>query len=136
MRRRGVIYYAPMNALAEQLNATLGPVADMLSPAGRRLYFPYGGILGQGAEARSCDINATIGMAFEEDGSPLVMDCFSGQTKLDRKALLYAGSFGLLPLREQWRAMQVKKNPSLKGKTFSLPVVTNALRLRRYDPEY
>ena len=40
-----------MNALAEQLNATLGPVADMLSPAGRRRYFPYGGILGQGAEA-------------------------------------------------------------------------------------
>ena len=122
-----MVYYAPMNALAEQLNATLGPVADMLSPSGRRLYFPYGGILGQGAEAKSCSINATIGMAFEEDGSPLVMDCFSGQTKLDRKAFLYAGSFGLLPLREQWRAMQVKKNPSLKGKTFSLPVVTNAL---------
>ena len=90
-----------MNALAEQLNATLGPVADMLSPVGRRIYFPYGGILGQGAEAKTCDINATIGMAFEEDGSPLVMDCFAGQTKLDRKAFLYAGSFGLLPLREQ-----------------------------------
>ena len=116
-----------MNALAEQLNKTLGPVADMLSPIGRRLYFPYGGILGQGAEAKSCEINATIGMAFEEDGSPLVMDCFSGQTKLGRKAFLYAGSFGLLPLRELWREMQVRKNPSLKGKTFSLPVVTNAL---------
>ena len=122
-----MVYYAPMNALAEQLNATLGPVADMLSPVGRRIYFPYGGILGQGAEAKTCDINATIGMAFEEDGSPLVMDCFAGQTKLDRKAFLYAGSFGLLPLREQWRDMQVKKNPGLKGKTFSLPVVTNAL---------
>ena len=122
-----MVYYSPMNALAEQLNATLGPVADMLSPVGRRIYFPYGGILGQGAEAKTCNINATIGMAFEEDGSPLVMDCFAGQTKLDRKAFLYAGSFGLLPLREQWRDMQVKKNPSLKGKSFSLPVVTNAL---------
>ncbi len=116
-----------MNALAEQLNATLGSVADMLSPIGRRIYFPYGGILGQGAEARTCDINATIGMAFEEDGSPLVMDCFAGQTKLGRKAFLYAGSFGLLPLRERWREMQLEKNPSLKGKRFSLPVVTNAL---------
>ena len=116
-----------MNALAEQLNATLGPVADLLSPIGRRIYFPYGGILGQGAEARTCDINATIGMAFEEDGSPLVMDCFAGQTKLGRKAFLYAGSFGLLPLRERWREMQLEKNPSLKGKRFSLPVVTNAL---------
>ena len=116
-----------MNALAEQLNATLGPVADMLSPVGRRLYFPYGGILGQGAEAKTCDINATIGMAFEEDGSPLVMDCFAGQTALGRKAFLYAGSFGLLPLRERWRELQLRKNPGLRGKAFSLPVVTNAL---------
>ena len=122
-----MVYYPPMNALAKQLNATLGPVADMLSPAGRRIYFPYGGILGQGAEAKTCEINATIGMAFEEDGSPLVMDCFADQTKLDRKAFLYAGSFGLLPLRERWRAMQIEKNPSLAGLRFSLPVVTNAL---------
>ena len=122
-----MIYYSPMNALAEQLNAKLGSVADMLSPVGRRIYFPYGGILGQGAEAKACKINATIGMAFEEDGSPLVMDCFAGHVGLDRKAFLYAGSFGLLPLREAWKKMQVKKNPSLKGKNYSLPVVTNAL---------
>ena len=122
-----MIYYTPMNALAEQLNTKLGSVADMLSPVGRRIYFPYGGILGQGAEAKTCAINATIGMAFEEDCSPLVMDCFAGHVGLDRKAFLYAGSFGLLPLRETWKKMQVKKNPSLRGKKYSLPVVTNAL---------
>ena len=116
-----------MHNLAEQLNQTLGPVADMFSPAGRRLYFPYGGILGQGAEARTCDVNATIGMAFEEDGSPLVMKCFADQVNLDRKAFLYAGSFGLPKLRETWKALQVKKNPSLKGVVYSTPVVTNAL---------
>ena len=116
-----------MNALAKLLNQTLGPVADMLSPAGKRLYFPYGGILGQGAEAKTCGINATIGMAFEEDGSPLVMDCFKKSLGLDKKAFLYAGSFGLPKLRELWREMEFKKNPSLKGKTFSNPVVTNAL---------
>ena len=55
------------------------------------------------------------------------MDCFAGHTDLDRKAFLYAGSFGLLPLREAWKKMQVKKNLSLKGKRYSLPVVTNAL---------
>jgi len=116
-----------MHILAEQLNKTLGPVADMFSPAGRRLYFPYGGILGQGAEARSCSVNATIGMAFEEDGSPLVMKCFADQVNLDRKAFLYAGSFGLPKLRELWKTLQVKKNPSLKGVKYSTPVVTNAL---------
>ena len=116
-----------MNRLAKQLNETLGDAAAFLSAAGRRMYFPYGGILGQGAEAMSCEINATIGMAFEEDGSPLVMDCFMKNVGLDKKAFLYAGSFGLPKLREVWRAMEFKKNPSLKGKTFSNPVVTNAL---------
>ena len=116
-----------MNKLALKLNKTLGPAAEFLSPAGRRMYFPYGGILGQGAEAKSCEINATVGMAFEEDGSPLVMDCFKKAVRLDKRAFLYAGSFGLPKLREMWRAMEFAKNPSLKGKTFSNPVVTNAL---------
>ena len=116
-----------MNELAIKLNETLGQAANFLSPAGGRMYFPYGGILGQGAEARSCDINATIGMAFEEDGSPLVMKCFSKNLALDKKAFLYAGSFGLPDLRKAWRDMEFEKNPSLKGKSFSNPVVTNAL---------
>ncbi len=116
-----------MNALAKQLNKTLGPIADMLAPAGKRIYFPYGGILGQGAEARSCGINATIGMAFEEDGSPLVMKCFAEKLSLDRKAFLYAGSFGVPALRETWKKLQIQKNPSLKGVVYSNPVATNAL---------
>lgn len=116
-----------MDTLAKQLNSTLGPAAGFLSAEGRRMYFPFGGILGQGAEAKKCGINATIGMAFEEDGSPLVMDCFSKNVALGRKAFLYAGSFGLPALREIWRDFLVRKNPSLKGKRFSNPVVTNAL---------
>ena len=116
-----------MNPLARKLNETLGPAASMLSPLGRRMYFPYGGILGQGAEARGCATNATVGMAFEEDGSPLVMDSFASMLNLDRKSFLYAGSFGLPALREEWKRLQVKKNPSMKGVSRSTPVVTNAL---------
>ncbi len=116
-----------MNELAQQLNKNLGSAVDFLSPAGQRMYFPYAGILGQGAEARECEINATIGMAFEEDGSPLVMDCFRSSLLTDKKAFLYAGSYGLPKLRELWREMEFKKNPSLVGKNFSIPVVTNAL---------
>ena len=116
-----------MNALAKKLNEALGSAEAFLSPAGRRMYFPYGGILGQGAEARGCAINATIGMAFEEDGSPLVMDCFSKNVSLGRKAFLYAGSFGLPAIRAAWKEMELRKNPSLKGVKFSNPVVTNAL---------
>ena len=116
-----------MNKLAKQLNETLGDAAAFLSASGRRMYFPYGGILGQGAEARTCDINATIGMAFEEDGSALVMDSFKKNIGLDKRAFLYASSFGLPALREIWRTMEFMKNPSLEGKRFSNPVVTNAL---------
>ena len=116
-----------MNRLAIGLNKALGSAAEFLSKAGKRMYFPYGGILGQSGEAKGCEINATIGMAFEEDGSPLVMKCFGDNLKLDKKAFLYAGSFGLPKLREQWKEMEFKKNPSLKGVKFSNPVVTNAL---------
>ena len=116
-----------MNKLAIGLNKALGSAAEFLSKEGKRMYFPYGGILGQGGEAKGCEINATIGMAFEEDGSPLVMKCFGDNLKLDKKAFLYAGSFGLPKLREQWKEMEFKKNPSLKGVKFSNPVVTNAL---------
>ena len=116
-----------MNKLAQGLNKALGSAAEFLSEEGKRMYFPYGGILGQGGEAKGCAINATIGMAFEEDGSPLVMKCFGKNTNLDKTAFLYAGSFGLLKLREQWKAMELRKNPSLRGVKFSMPVVTNAL---------
>ena len=116
-----------MNKLATGLNKTLGFAAEFLSKEGKRMYFPYGGILGQSGEAKGCEINATIGMAFEEDGSPLVMRCFGDNLKLDKKAFLYAGSFRLPKLREQWKEMEFVKNPSLKGVKFSNPVVTNAL---------
>ncbi len=121
------IICADMNELAVRLNETLGPAADFLSPAGKRMFFPYGGILGQGAEARLCSINATIGMAFEEDGTPLVMPCFANRVTLDKKAFLYASSFGLPDLRTAWREMEVVKNPSMQDVAFSHPVVTNAL---------
>jgi len=64
-----MVYYCPaMNKLALGLNKTLGDAASFLSSRGKRMYFPYGGILGKGAEAKGCAVNATIGMAFEEDG--------------------------------------------------------------------
>ena len=116
-----------MNRLARELNNDLGDAVGFLSAEGRRMYFPFGGILGQGAEAKKCAVNATIGMAFEEDGSPLVMECFSKNIALGRKAFLYAGSFGLPALRESWKNLEVAKNPSLKGVKFSTPVVTSAL---------
>lgn len=121
----------PMHPLASALNVDLAvagsPLLSMLSKKGLRAYFPARGILGQSAEAKDAAINATIGTAFEEDGSPLCLECLEELVKLPSTAFLYAPSFGLPGLREMWRTMLVSKNPSLAGKTFSLPVVTHAL---------
>ena len=119
------------NALAEALNRDLQTGApqifSMLSERGRAIYFPFKGILGQTAEAKNSTINATIGTAFENDGSPLTLECMEAMVNIPSDSFLYAPSFGLPKLREEWGKLLSIKNPGLKGKTFSQPVVTAAL---------
>jgi len=119
------------NPLAEALNKDLlagaPQILQMLSQRGKAIFFPSKGILGQSAEAKSVKINATIGTAFEEDGSPLTLECMEATVNLPSDAFLYAPSFGNPKLREEWAKLLVVKNPGLQGKPFSQPVVTAAL---------
>ncbi|MCF0223102.1 MAG: aminotransferase class I/II-fold pyridoxal phosphate-dependent enzyme [Fibrobacter sp.] len=119
------------NPLANALNAELSAngchVYDMLSVQGQAIFFPRKGILGQGAEAKGSEINATIGTALEDDGSPLVLDCVLKSLNLPKQSFLYAPSFGNPDLRKAWKEQVIKKNPSLASKNFSNPVVTCAL---------
>jgi len=119
--------------LAIDLNETLrrdSPfVLGMLSELGRELYYPKG-ILTQTAEAKqkATRYNATIGIA-KENGQAMhlgsVMKHFTG---IDPDELFpYAPSPGLPGLRRKWKELLQKKNPSLKGKSFSLPVVTSGI---------
>ncbi len=121
----------PLNEVAAELNARLsenGCVAmSMLSAKGARAFFPSRGILGQSAEAKGTEINATIGTAKEDDGSPLCLECIEEMLNAPADAFLYAPSAGVADLRRAWRDGQVRKNPGLNGKRFSLPVVTHAL---------
>jgi aspartate/methionine/tyrosine aminotransferase len=117
---------------AQQLNdaisATHPQVLDMLSARGKAIYFPKLGVLAQSAEAQGKDINATIGIALEEDGSPLVLPSLADAIKLPKaSAFTYAPSPGRPDLRKLWKEMIVKKSPSLAGKSISTPVVTTAL---------
>lgn len=114
-------------SLNQELDANGSALLRMLSEKGKQAYFPSRGILGQSAEAKDSAINATIGTAFEEDGSPLCLECLEDLVKIPSTAYLYTPSYGLPGLRETWREMIVCKNPSLAGKCFSMPVVTNAL---------
>lgn len=117
--------------LAAALNETISrghpPLFDLLSERGRQIYFPFGGILGQTAEAKGKKWNATIGIALNDDGSPMRLASMDACIRLDpRDVYPYASSFGRQELREAWRAMLYEKNPSLKAEV-SLPVVASGL---------
>lgn len=121
------------NILATELNETIrgdNPcIYRMLSELGRALYFPKG-ILTQSAEAKqkAHRYNATIGIAREKGQAmhlPAVMKHFTGLAP--DEVLPYAPSTGRPDLRARWKELMVEKNPSLHGKTFSLPVVTSGI---------
>ncbi|MEE4287667.1 MAG: aminotransferase class I/II-fold pyridoxal phosphate-dependent enzyme, partial [Mariniphaga sp.] len=121
-----------MNPQAEELNQIIRQkspaVYDMLSERGKNIFFPKKGILGQTAEAKGTRINATIGAAVEDDGTPMRLETIASKINLDPSLVFpYAPSFGRPDLRSKWKSMIYEKNPSLGEKELSLPVVTNAL---------
>ena len=120
-----------INPLAQDLNDSLrGTVpGEMLSDLGMRLFFPKG-IIAQGAEAKKLGktANATIGMAVA-DKTPIILSSvkkeFTGLTSAE--AVAYAPTAGNMEYRNLWKEQLVSKNPSLAGKTFSLPAVVPGL---------
>ena len=122
-----------MNPLAKELNDIIRQanvhIYEMLSEVGKNLFFPKG-ILTQGAEAKekAHRFNATIGMAMEK-GRTMHLPSVMAMVKnlRPREALTYAPSFGIMPLRQAWQEAIMEKNPSLKGRDISLPIVTNAI---------
>lgn len=103
-------------------------VLHLLSGKGRSIYFPRSGILAQGAEAADCGINATIGTALEEDGSPLRLNAIARHLNLKpQEAFPYAPSPGLPALRDRWAERLLEKNPSLAGKAVSRPLLCQAI---------
>ncbi len=122
-----------MNDLAKILNEKImgdnPAIMDMLSNMGKELYMPAG-IITQSAEAKAKahKFNATIGIATEEN-TPMYLDCV--HENLDsfspNEIYPYAPTTGVVALRDAWSSKLVHDNPSLEGKTFGKPIVTNAL---------
>lgn len=123
-----------MNPLVKQLNETIekenGYVYSMLSSLGKAIYFPKEGILSQSAEAKAKakKFNATIGIAIE-NGQPMhlgvIQETLSAYNPKDLYE--YAPPAGKPELRSIWRKRIIAETPSLEEKTFSNPIVTNAL---------
>jgi aspartate/methionine/tyrosine aminotransferase len=119
-----------MNPIAKELNQVIQEgnpcLMEMLSDVGKHLFFPKG-ILSQSAEAKekAHRLNATIGIATEKGEImrfPSVMDAICDIRP--EASLTYAPSFGIPALRKTWKDSLFQKNPSLAGKSISLPVVT------------
>lgn len=120
-----------INPLAKELNDTLsGSVVDaLLSDMGRRLYFPNG-IISQGGEAAKDAhfANGTIGMAVAQ-GTPIELDSYKKNmpSLTPRETVAYAKTAGNPDLRALWKEKIIEKNPSLKNKQFSLPILVPGL---------
>lgn len=115
--------------LNEQIKNENPHVYELLSDLGRNLYYPKG-ILTQTDEAKekAYRFNATIGMAMEKGQPmylPVIQETLSEYNPQD--IYTYAPPAGKPKLRGIWREKLLKDNPSLLGKTFTQPIVTNAL---------
>ncbi len=121
-----------MTAEAQELNDAIKQespaVFTLLSGRGRAIFFPKKGILAQAAQAKGKRLDATIGIAIENDGSPMRLKSIEKELNVPPQDVFpYAPSFGRADLRDIWKKMIFEKNPSLAGKQISLPVVTCAL---------
>ncbi|MBI2660996.1 aminotransferase class I/II-fold pyridoxal phosphate-dependent enzyme [Candidatus Woesearchaeota archaeon] len=117
---------------AEELNGRIKKcnkgVFGMLSSRGRGIYFPKAGILAQSQEAKGTRLNATIGIAVEDDSTPMRLNSIAKNIKLSpNDAFSYAPSFGRPEFRQRWKEMLYKKNPSLDGRKISAPVASCGL---------
>lgn len=121
-----------MHQLAQKLNEILDStsVGVMLSSYGRRMYVPKGIII-QSAEAKqkASKFNATIGVALEHGNAMCLApmrEQFAPSMKIS-EIFPYAPMGGIPALRELWKERMVEKNPTMRNKNISLPVVTSGL---------
>ncbi len=117
-----------INKQADELNSIIkiiNPgVYDLLSERGKAIFFPKNEILRQGEEAKNKKINATVGIAIDDEGQPMSMNSLTQTINIKSKDYLrYAPVYGIPELRRLWKSEILEKNPSLKCKT-STPIVT------------
>lgn len=116
---------------AEELNQTLkGSVIDkLLSDFGRSLFFPKG-IVFQATQAgrEAHRFNATAGIAYSKK-QPMILPSVAGQIPglTPEESVSYSPTSGTSVIRSLWKDQLCRKNPGLKDKRFTDPVVVPGL---------
>ncbi|MGI5070263.1 aminotransferase class I/II-fold pyridoxal phosphate-dependent enzyme [Treponema pectinovorum] len=120
-----------LNPLAQELNETLKGTTpgELLSDLGKRIFFPRG-IISQGGEAKKAGkvANATLGTTIIK-GKPAILEAVHKYApELTSGELVgYAPTAGIPNLRECWKEAMFRKNPGLRGKNISNPIVVPGL---------
>jgi aspartate/methionine/tyrosine aminotransferase len=125
------LLYTGMNPLATELNEALSStvVAPLLSGLGKRIFFPKG-IVAQSAEAKklATKMNATIGIALTGGKTLSLPSIRNLIPALEPDEIFpYAPTQGVEKFREAWKKEIERKNPQIRGASFSMPVVVPGL---------
>ena len=117
------------NKLGQDDKASHNFLTSLLSPSGSAFALPLG-ITVQAQEASQLGVrfNATAGVA-RQRGEPLALPSLLALLKTLSPAEIvdYAPTGGIPELRALWQNDLIRKNPSLIGQSFSLPIVTAGL---------
>ncbi|MCQ2572483.1 MAG: aminotransferase class I/II-fold pyridoxal phosphate-dependent enzyme [Treponema sp.] len=120
-----------MNPLAQSLNEKLENTTAwaLMSEMGKRMYFPNG-IISQGGEAatNASFANGTIGMTVMNK-VPVMLPSYKSNVPnfTPQETVAYAKTAGNPELRKMWKEKIIEKNPSLKDKKFSMPILVPGL---------
>ena len=120
-----------LNPLAQELNERLADsvAGALLSEEGLRMYFPKG-IITQSEEAKkgAFKANGTIGMTIIHGIPAILPSVQKSVPSFDARSLVaYAPTAGQKEFRTIWQKQIIDKNPLLKTKKISLPVVVPGL---------
>jgi len=123
----GKKYHPDAEELNNMLERECPSMYSLLSEKGKSIYFPKHGIAKQSKEAKQARLNGSIGMAMEDNGSPICLTSIKNTVSLAPGDIVpYAPNYGVPELRNKWKKLQAEKNPSHIGTT-SLPLITNGL---------
>ncbi|MBN1798273.1 MAG: aminotransferase class I/II-fold pyridoxal phosphate-dependent enzyme [Spirochaetales bacterium] len=120
-----------MHKLAVELNKSLEKTIAfvLLSDLGRSLYFPKGVVAQSADAAQSASLyNASVGMATLKK-RPLYLNSLKAYIpELSVEEIsAYAPTAGIQELRTVWKDIMAQKNPALKSRSTSLPIVTSGI---------